>query len=192
MVAGFVVDPQWRVGPSLDGLPVHAWGDAALPEKTEWTVGIGYRNMRTRVAVARRLDHRGAELATIVSPAASLAGSAVVGSGAIIFPGCVVEHGVMLGSNTTLWSGSIVCHDTVIGSDGYFAPSTAISGNCRIGNGCFFGTRATVIDGIEIGNDCRVDAGSLVVADAAPAGHYRGSPARRIATIGRDGIEIAR
>lgn len=181
-VCCFVTDPVWRKQDGLDGLPLVEW-HPNLAGEGEWLVGVGYRSMKSRAAVADRITGAGGRLAVIKSHEASIARTANIKSGAVIFPGCVVEHGAVIGNNVTLWSGSIACHDVIIDSHTYIAPGAVLSGNCCVGSSCFLGTRVTAIDGLVIGRNCRIDAGSLLTVDAADDGHYRGVPARRIGEV---------
>lgn len=193
-VAGFAVDAAYRRDEGFDGLPLWDWEALAARadrDDAQFVVAVGYRSMRARAEIAGRIARSGGDLATIVHPDASVAASAAIGAGCVLFAGVVVEPFAALGANNVLWSGAILCHDTIVGDHNYLAPGVTISGDCTVGDRCFLGTRATVIDHIAVGDDCLIGAGALLVEDAKARGCYLGIPATRRSEIAAaDGVRV--
>ena len=116
----------------------------------------------------------------IVSPSASIDGSAaigpnviiedksVIGAGTFIDSGCVIKSDVTIGSNTRLYPNVVLCHSISIGSRVILHPGVVIgSDGFGIANNKGIWTKipqiGTVIigDDVEIGTNTSIDRGAL-------------------------------
>ena len=109
----------------------------------------------------------GFAFATIVHPTAIIASDVVLGTGAQIMAGCVLQPGVRVGSNAIVNTGAIIDHDSVIGDHAHIAPGATLSGHVDVGSSSHVGTGAAIIQGIRIGAGALIAAGAVVAADVA-------------------------
>ncbi|HKS58442.1 MAG TPA: hypothetical protein VJS12_24305 [Steroidobacteraceae bacterium] len=180
-LAAFVVDDD-RLGSTttLRGVPVMAFSrlqGSYPPARCAMFVAVGYRHMRARRAVFERIRALGYRCINLISPHANVARDVAFGTNNLVFASCVVESGAALGDNNVLWSGATVCHDSRLGNHNFLAPRTVIAGNCRVGDLCFFGVGVAAIDGLTVSSESYLMAGSVLFADTAERGRYRGNPA---------------
>lgn len=138
------------------------------------------KNAATRRRLREKTLALGFELATVVSPKASVSARATLGPGTVVLPGAVVNAGARIGSNVILNSQSLVEHDAVIGDDTHIATGAVVNGDCRVGDRCLIGSGAVVLQGMSIASDCVVGALSLIRKNLEKPGIYAGNPLRRI------------
>lgn len=138
----------------------------------------------------------------LVDPAASVAGSAVVGSSAewrdqitrypaivhqhaVIREGARVQAGVLretiIGERALIMGGASIGHDTLIGADVEVGAGAVIGGRCFIGAGARIGSGTVVMNRVNIGENARVGIGAVVTRDIPADQTWVGNPARRLA-----------
>jgi sugar O-acyltransferase (sialic acid O-acetyltransferase NeuD family) len=144
-------------------------------------IGVG------NTALGRRAELFGA-FRSLVAPAlahprASVARSASLEAGTVLFAGVVVGAGAVIGANVVLYSGAIVEHDCRVGAHAYVSPGAVLAGGVTVDEGAFLGAGAVVIPGVRIGAGAVVAAGAVVVADVPARTTVLGVPAR--ATVPR-------
>lgn len=129
-------------------------------------VAVSYSNQNgLRVKRCEELLSSGYQLASYVSPRASVLTKEPIGLNAFILEDNTIQPFVKIGNFVTLWSGNHLGHHSSI-EDGVFVSShVVISGNCRIGERSFLGVNATVGDSVKIGNEVILGAGSTVTKD---------------------------
>ena len=164
-----------RLAQAGDGFVDIATDDPALLG-TPVVAAVGAPGLRR--ALVR--EWRGIEFATVVSPAASVSPTAVVGAGSIVAPGAVLTHGAVLGRHVILNVGASVSHTSIVGDFVTISPGARIAGDCAIGDGSFVGIGAIVSHGVTIASGTVLGAGAVAVDDIDVAGVYVGVPARRV------------
>ena len=180
-VLGFLdADPALR-GTAYCGLPVLG-SDAELDRYVPGSVLLVNALGSTRPAANRRAIYDGLKasghmFATVVHPAAAVGAGVVLGEGAQVMAGVVIQPDASIGANAILNTGAIVDHDCVIGAHVHVAPGCVLSGGVRVGDGSHLGTGAVVIQGIKIGAGCLVAAGAVVVRDVPDGAEVMGVPA---------------
>lgn len=145
-------------------------GDEYLCELNPQTVfllnGIGMMpGSRVRQAVFERFTHMGFRFPPLVHPSAWLSKRALIGDGAQLGAGCVVQPGAKIGVNTIINTRSSVDHDSLLGEHCHLAPGATVCGDVRVGAGSFIGAGATIIQGVTVAAGAFIRAGSLTSKD---------------------------
>lgn len=166
------INGAWRVA-----------GDTAallgrLSEFDGVVVAIG--NNPIRHAKLLELQAAGAQLATLVHPAASVSRYAAVGAGSVVFAGAVVNTDAAIGVGAILNTGSSIDHDCVLGDAVHISPGTRLAGGVRVGDLSWIGIGASVRQLISVGQRVMVGAGSVVVSDIPNDVTVAGVPAKRM------------
>lgn len=142
----------------VDGVPVAGGiqdGYRLIKRHVDFFVAMGRPSLRR--AVTEELATRGAQLATLVHSAASVASTASVGPGSLVDAGCVVGPGACLLEGSIFWSGVVVSHDSIVGPWCYVGPGAVLGGGVRLGPGVMVGLGAMIRPGLSI-------AGGSVIA----------------------------
>jgi UDP-perosamine 4-acetyltransferase len=162
-----VIGDDSRIGHygQQDVLLVNGLGSTGLPER--------------RTALFETFTAAGYTFATVSHPAAVIAGDAVLGEGAQVMAGAVIQPGVRLGRNCIVNTQATVDHDCVIGDHVHLAPGATLCGAVTVGAGSHVGTGAIVVQGVAVGSRCLIAAGAVVIAALPDGASARGVPARQ-------------
>lgn len=176
-VRGFIDDGREPSQAGPLGLPV--MGDGVwLEQQSGARVALGIGNNRMRHAVAERLLAAGLKLVTVIHPRATVAGSATLAEGTVVFAGAVVNPDAAIGRGAIINTSAIVEHDCVVGAFAHVAPNAAMGGGSHLEARAWLGIGATLIHGGVVGGDSIIGAGAAVVRNI-PAGVVAvGVPAR--------------
>ena len=185
-VVAVLDDDPATSGSSFEGLPVR--GDRSLLPSLRaegvigGIVGIGSIDViNVRASIFKLLRDADLRLPVIAHPRATIAVSAVIGDGSVVFAGAIVNPGAHIGANVIVNTGAIVEHDVVVGDHTHISPGAHVAGGVRIGAGSHIGIGSTVIQGVTIGERAFVAAGALVAKNVADGARVRGVPARSFA-----------
>ncbi|MEO7396951.1 MAG: acetyltransferase [Ilumatobacteraceae bacterium] len=137
---------------------------------------IGDNAARSR-AVQRCLD-AGLTVIAAVSRFAMVSRTAVIGAGAALLPGAVVNAATHVGTGAIVNTNASVDHDGRIGDFVHVAPGVAIGGAVTVGAFAMIGTGARILPGVTIGRDAIIGAGAVVRHDVADGETVVGVPAR--------------
>ena len=140
-------------------------------------VAIGDNGTRQDITV--NITHSGGSTATLVSEAAVVSSSAVLGAGCQLMPGSVVTAATTVGEGTIVNTNASIDHDGRIGRFVHVAPGVAIGGDVTIGDRTFVGLGARILPGITLGSDVIVGAGAVVIDDVPDGVTVIGVPARQ-------------
>lgn len=175
-VVAFCVDAAYVKDPKFMGLPVVASEqvqDVYPPAQHDMFVAIGYSQLNQlradKYAAAKAMGY---QLATYISPKATVFDNVVIGDNCFIFEHNVIQPFVEIGPDTIVWSGNHIGHHTVIGEHGFITSHAVISGRIKIGSHVFIGVNATLRDHITVGSKVVVGAGTLLLKDAADGEVY--------------------
>jgi UDP-perosamine 4-acetyltransferase len=172
-IAG-IVDDALEPGTLVGGVPVLGPG-GALPQLAE--AGLTYAanavgaigRMATRRDVSARIGDAGLRGPVLVEPTASVAASATLADGALVFAQAVVSAAASVGPHAIINSAAIVSHDCVVGADAHIAPGAILAGEVVVGDGALVGMAVTAPVGVSIGAGAVVGNGATLLADV-PAG----------------------
>ena len=181
-----VLDPKESTwGEDLAGVPIMG-GDDLLGELAGDTVncfvvGLGsVGNSKPRERLFKLgLSHDLIPL-TVVHPRAICSSWAVLGHGAQLLPGSIVNPGAKLGDNVIINSGAIVEHHCTVGNHTHIATGAHLSGSVTVGAGAHIGVGSSIRQGITVGDRAVVGAGAVVVKDVSPGDTVVGVPAQPI------------
>ncbi len=134
---------------TLDCLPNLGPDPAAIaelecPDGEGLLFGDGMFSNSPRTALFTRLKALGVSLGSAVLDGALVSDDARIGSGAVLYPHCVVDAGAVIGFNTIIGPGAVI-------EDGV-----------SIGNHCFIGAHCVVKRGSEVGSGSYLADGCVV------------------------------
>lgn len=184
-LAGYVDGNPGLAGQRLLGATVYGPGTdlAAIPHDA-LIVAIGDNDTRRRLF--ERYRAQGERFGTARHPAAIVADDVVVGEGAMILAGAILNAGVRVGDNAIVNTGAIVEHHVVVGDHSHVAPGTCIGGQAAIGDQALIGIGATVLPRLRIGSGSVVGGGAVVTRSVPDGVTVVGTPARAMTRAGRD------
>lgn len=137
----------------------------------------------TRVASQRRelferFKMRGYCFATVVHASAVVASDTLLGEGAQIMAGAVLQPGVQIGENTIVNTRATIDHDCIVGNHAHISPGAILCGDVSVADNAYLGAGATIIQGIRVGRNSMVAAGAVVVRDVLDGEVVVGVPGR--------------
>ncbi len=181
-----IVDPNpMLAGANILGVPVLGGDDVVdgvPPSQVQLVNGLGSVSLPTiRQHLYERFKGLGYNFATVVHPSAVVASDVVLGEGAQVMAGAVIQPGCRIGINSIINTRASVDHDCIIGDHAHISPGVTMSGGVTVGECSHVGTGATVIQGLSIGTGCLIAAGAVVTKDIFDGAKVRGVPAREFA-----------
>ena len=125
-------------------------------------VGVGNTALARRAELFTALAAACRPAPALVHPRATVAPTAALAVGAVVFANAVFGAGVAVGENAVIYSGAIIEHDSRIGAHAYLAPGVVVCGGVTIEDGAFVGAGAVLIPGAHVGCGAIIGAQSLV------------------------------
>lgn len=141
---------------------------------------VAIADAQCRQSFIARVEAGHGNLATVISPAASVSVRASIEPGCVVLAGAVVQAGAQLGVGCIVNTAATVDHDCVLGRYVHVAPGAHLAGAVTVGQGSWIGIGSTVNDGLVIGQQCVVGAGAAVVTHVDDGATVVGVPARPV------------
>jgi len=123
---------------------------------------------------------RGYHFATVVHPATVLGADVVLGEGAQVMAGAILQTAVKIGENAIVNTRAAIDHDCVIGAHVHVAPGATMSGNIEVGANSHIGAGSVIVQGVTVGDNALIAAGAVVIRDVANESTVMGVPARPV------------
>lgn len=131
-----------------------------------------------RAILSKNYSEAGFCFLNLISRAAKISGTSVLGKGIIIQHGVNVSSEANIGDFVKLNTYCNVMHNSFIGDFTTIAPNAVILGNVKIGKSCYIGSNSTVLPGISICDKVIIGAGAVVTKNIHKPGKYAGIPAK--------------
>jgi sugar O-acyltransferase (sialic acid O-acetyltransferase NeuD family) len=170
-VVGCYVRNVGETGAHVLGAPV--LHEDELPGDAVRFLATGDNALRKRLAAKV-----GGPWATVVHPSAVVDPSVVLGEGALVCAGVVLQPDVRVGAHAIVNTSAHVDHDGRIGAFAHVAPGCHLAGDVIVEEGAFVGIGASIIPGKRVGAWATVGAGAVVVRDVEASETVVGVPAR--------------
>lgn len=119
-------------------------------------------------------------LASLIDPGATIARTARLGEGCVIYPGVFVGANARVGDLVFCLSGSAINHDDVIEDRVSLATGAAVAGEVHVETECYLGQGCMIRQKLRIGRDSVIGMGAVVIRDVMPNSVMVGNPARRL------------
>jgi len=175
--AGYIVtavydDDPIKLGSTLSGVQVQGT-TADFPSNGNGLIAVG-DNIK-REMIAQRFE--GVQWVTVVHPQACVDQSVKLGSGTVVFAGCVIQADSSIGSHVIINTAATIDHDCIVGDYSHIAPGAHLAGGNWVGDRVLLGIGSVVVPGRRIGSDAVIGAGGVVLKDLAPGATAFGVPA---------------
>jgi len=121
-----------------------------------------------------------AELATLVSPMATVGPGVVIGQGCLIQQGVLITTDVQFGLACKVNFAVSIHHDCRIGDFCTLAPGCRLLGSVTIAEQVFVGAGAIILPHCRVGAGAVIAAGAVVTRDVAAGETVGGVPAQRL------------
>ena len=185
-IVGLLDDKQDLWGKNLLGYPV--LGPFSLIadylEECVFCTGIGSPyNYWRRDQIIDSLGIPAEKWETLVHPTSSVAESAQVGRGSVIFQQVCISTNATVGEFVLILPQTVVNHDTVIRDHTIITSSVSLSGNVNIGRLCYIGSNSSFRQDLVVGDFSQVGMGSVVLKDIPEKQVFVGAPARYLKDV---------
>jgi len=140
--------------------------------------GLEHRALRRRLV--EKLDKLLCGWDMAVHPRATVAESARIGEGTVVFAGAIVNPLAQIGKHVVVNTAAVIEHHARIGDFAVVSPHATLCGGVQIGESAFIGAGAVVLTDVRIGPECVVGAGAVVLRDVEAGTVVVGNPARPI------------
>lgn len=180
-VAGYLppgTNVFWAVSPDYIDPAEQDYVDITSPPpaaRDAWVVGaVGAPALRRDLVAAWPGDH----FLTVVSAAAYVDPTCIIGAGTVIAPGAVLSADVVVGEHCQVNLGATLSHDVTVASFVTISPGAHIAGRVRLGDGVFVGIGASISNDVTVASGVVVGAGAAVLTDVTtPNAVVAGVPA---------------
>lgn len=150
------------------------------PEKDRLLFSVAHPQAKKAIFDYFEREHGVCEedFASLFSPHARVASSAVVGKGCYLEPGVIVSPFAQIGFGVTLNRATSVGHHTIVAPYVTINPGCHIAGHCQIGRETVVGMGTTIFDHLQIGERSVIGGGSVVMQDVPDGVLAAGNPCR--------------
>jgi sugar O-acyltransferase (sialic acid O-acetyltransferase NeuD family) len=134
--------------------------DVSPREGDRFVLAIGSPSTKRRIV--DKLAPRGAVFPTMIHPTCTVTGTATVGEGVVLCPGCILGPDSTLERFVTFNTGSGTGHDSSVGEFSVLASRVAISGYVRIESDVGIGSGVVLLPNVKVGRGAVIGPGCVV------------------------------
>lgn len=116
------------------------------PSEAGFAIAVGYSNIFARWSIWEKIRGKGYHAPSLIHPRAYVAENALVGPGAMVMAGAIVDVRVKIGDLAVVWPGACISHDCVVGRNSFISPNATLCGYVNLGDHCFVGAGAAIVD----------------------------------------------
>jgi len=168
--------------PSLDtnlGCPVVAnLEDARRMSSSYPDAVVALGNNDDRLSLTSELAELGFSLPPVMHPRATVASTAVIAGGVVVFANSVIQPDSNIGFAAIVNTAASVDHDCRISEGVHIGPGVHLAGGISIGACTWVGIGSSVIQNLRIGHHVTIGAGSCVIDDVEDNSIVMGVPAK--------------
>lgn len=160
--------------------PWQVQGDtAALMEQLDDFDGVvvGIGNNAIRGAKQARLSDAGANIVSIIHPAATVSAHSRVGAGSVVFANAAVNVCARVGLGVIVNTGAVIEHDCMISDFVHVSPNAVLAGGVTLKEQSWVGACASVRQLLVIGEAAVVGMGAVVTKNVPDGLVVAGNPA---------------
>jgi len=138
-------------------------------------VAIG--DNRIRRQKLEDLNAAGANVVSIIHPAAVISQYAQLGNGTVVFANAVINADTVIGPGAIINTGAVIEHDCHLDGFIHVSPNATLAGGVTLGELVWIGANAGVKQQVSVGDGVTVGMGSVVIRDVTAEKTVAGNPA---------------
>lgn len=172
-------------GEKLLGIPVLGHEDDILKNYpvafAQLVNGIGSIGLASpRQTIFSQFKQQGYQFFSVIHPKAYVAREVIIGEGAQLMAGVVIQPGCKIGNNVIINTHAAIDHDCEIMDHVHLAPGVTCCGNVSVGYATHVGCGAVIKQNVKIDEQCMIAAGSVVVKNVTMGSKMAGVPAKNM------------
>ena len=149
-------------------------------------IAIGNPHGRVRLKLHDKLVGQGLTPVSLIHPTAFIDKSVLIGTGAQIMAGAIIQPEVQIGKQCIINTKVSVDHECVLEDGVEITPGATLCGNVYVETNGWVCAGVTVLPRIRIGHDAIVGAGSVVTKDVPNNTMVYGIPAKIIRSLDKN------
>lgn len=168
-LSGYTVEATYSSQQTVQVGQYRGYLDELLADRAEYAGvalavgGVSRASIQARVEIIDWLNHHAIQCPPLVSPHAIVSQGVILGAGAFVAHGVIVNVDVKLGRFCVVNTGAIIGHDAEIGDNTTISPAAFIGGRCTIGADGLIGPLAKVLQGLQVGERAMIGMGCTVL-----------------------------
>lgn len=164
-----------RSGSALLGVAVQ--GPAVQPVMAGALFHVAIGDCAARARLYAELSALGAVPLNVFHPASVVSAHATVGKAVFVAARAVIGPGAQLADGVIVNHGAVADHDCRVGAFSHLAPNATLGGAVTIGTQVLVGAGATILPGKSVGDNAIVGAGAVVLGHVPARLTWAGVPA---------------
>ncbi|MGU3454497.1 PglD-related sugar-binding protein [Methylobacterium fujisawaense] len=166
---GYTVEATYSSQPTAQVGRYRGYLDELLADRAHYegvalaVGGVSRGAIRARAEIISWLDRHALPCPPLVSPHAIVSQGVMMGAGAFVAHGVIVNVDARLGRFCVVNTGAIIGHDAEIGDNTTISPAAFIGGRCVIGADGLVGPLAKVLQGLKVGERSMIGMGCTVL-----------------------------
>ncbi|MEW6996633.1 acetyltransferase [Colwelliaceae bacterium BS250] len=148
-----------------------------LHGKSYDAVFVALSHNKIRKAKLCEFKALGLNIATLISPDATVSEHATIGEGVMVVANACINYGTKVSEGCIINTGANIDHGCLIGPYVHVSPGVNMAAEVTIGEFSWVGIGSTLIHQVKVGHTVIVGAGAVILNDIPPAVTVVGCPA---------------